>query len=121
MRRFESLDVWKVARQLSLSAYQLTTKSPLERHFDLRNQIRRAAISIPANLAEGYGLGTRPQLVRCIRISLGSTYELKTHLELTRDLELAELTGVTEVLSSCDRTIALLIGLLRGLGAKAPS
>jgi len=118
MKRFESLDVWKVARQLSRSAYGLTTKPPLERHFELRNQIRRAAISIPANLAEGYGLATRPQLIRCVRISLGSVYELKTHLELARDLELAGLPEVTEVLATCDRTVALLLGLLRGLSAK---
>ena len=117
MRRFKELEVWKTARSLSSSAYHLTLVEPLSGHFELRNQIRRAAISIPANLAEGYGLGTRPQLVRCMRIALGSAYELNTHLELVRDIGICETDELDRVIAVCSREIGLLIGTLRGLGA----
>ena len=117
MRRFKELEVWKVARRLSRAAYVLTKSRSLRGHFEIQNQVRRAAISIPANLAEGYGLGTRPQLVRCMRISLGSAYELETHLELIKDLDLAPADHVEQALADCRQQIGLLIGTLRGLGA----
>jgi four helix bundle protein len=117
MRRFKELEVWKLARRLSRSAYRLTSLPSLKGHFEIQNQVRRAAISIPANLAEGYGLGTRPQLVRCMRISLGSAYELETHLELIEDLGLAPPDQIGQALAECRQQIGLLIGTLRGLGS----
>src|SRR5256884_9788942 len=89
MRRLESLEAWRAARQLAALAYRLTLEPPLSRHFPLVDQIRRAAPSVPANVAEGYGLATRPQFVRCLRIALGSAMELRTHLELVQELELS--------------------------------
>src|SRR2546422_7737778 len=62
-------------------SYRLTLEPPLSRHYSLSDQIRRAAPSIPANIAEGYGLATRPQFVRCLRIALGSANELRTRSE----------------------------------------
>src|SRR5881394_78411 len=107
MRRLESLEAWKAARQLAAMAYRLTLEPPLSRHFPLVDQIRRAAPSVPANVAEGYGLATRPQFVRCLRIALGSAMELRTHLEL-----------VAEALQRCERLIDLIIGLIRSLVAR---
>ena len=119
MKKLESLDVWKVGRKLSCAVYRLSGTPPLNRHFELRDQIRRAALSIPANLAEGYGLGTRRQLIRCTRIALGSAYELRTHLELAEELHLAPPSDGTEAIELCNRAVALLIGLLRGLESTA--
>jgi len=115
MDRLRSLTVWRSANQLARTAYELTLTSPLRRHFVLSDQIRRSAISIPANLAEGYGLSTRPQLVRCLRIALGSAYELRLHLELARDLRLTQGDQIGDAEKLVDETIRMLIGMLKGL------
>ena len=83
VKRLDSLECWKVARRLAGAAYRLTLDSPLSRHYSFADQIRRAAPSIPANIAEGYSLATRPQLVHCLRIALGSATELRTMLPFT--------------------------------------
>ena len=115
MRRLESLEAWRAARQLAVIAYRLTLEPPLSRHFPLADQIRRAAPSVPANVAEGYGLATKPQFVRCLRIALGSAMELRTHLEIVQDLELSPAEGVADALQRCERLIGLIIGLIRSL------
>src|SRR5213080_3618889 len=64
MKQLASLEAWKCANALARSAYRLTLQAPLSRHFGLSDQIRRAAVSVPANLVEGYALGTTMQFVR---------------------------------------------------------
>ena len=123
MRKLESLEAWTCGRAVSRAAYRLTLDAPLSRHFGLSDQIRRAAASIPANIAEGYALGTTPQFIRALRIALGSATELATHLELAGDLGLAP-TG--DALTLCNREIGLLIGLVfsmnrRQRGTRPPS
>jgi len=115
VRRLESLEAWKLARQLAEAAYRLTLEPPLSRHFSLVDQIRRAAPSIPANIAEGYGLSTKPQFVRCLRIALGSAMELRTHLGLIQQLDLSPAKPTAEAVDSCERLIGLIIGLIRSL------
>jgi four helix bundle protein len=90
----------------------------LHRHYSLADQIRRAAASIPANVAEGYALATTPQFMRCLRVALGSATELLTHLELALEMELVPHAAAKQALESCDREIGLLIGLLRRLGSR---
>ena len=106
--------IW-AARKLAVLAYRLTLEPPLSRHFSLADQIRRAAPSVPANVAEGYGLATRPQFVRCLRIALGSAMELRTHLEIVQDLALSPAKSVADALQRCERLIGLIIGLIRSL------
>ena len=120
MRRLESLVTWREARQLARDAYRLTMSGSLYRHYAVADQIRRSATSIPANIAEGYGLGTKAQLIRCLRIALGSTYELTTHLELVRDLDIVIDSDADSVLRRGKLVERLLIGLLKSLKAKTP-
>jgi four helix bundle protein len=115
MKRLDSLECWKAARRLALTAYRLTLEPPLNRHFSLADQIRMAAPSIPANIAEGYSLTTRPQFVRCLRIALGSATELRTHLELVQELELSPANATADALAQCDRLIGLIVGLIQSL------
>lgn len=117
MKSIESLDAWKVAQNLAESTYRLTLRPPLNRHFALANQVRRSAISIPSNVAEGYGLGTRAQFVRHLRIALGSAAELDSHLRLAASLKLISQQDVTGVRKDLDGTTGLLIGLLKSLGS----
>ena len=115
MRQLESFDVWRAAQELAGSAYGLTMQNPLAKHFALSDQIRRAAISIPANIAEGYALATTAQFVRCLRISLGSTAELLSHLNLLKRLSLSTDGDVDPAVSLATRVLSMLVGLLRKL------
>ncbi len=115
MRRLQSLDAWRCAQALSQAAYLLTKSEKLSTHFALVDQIRRAAISIPANIAEGYALGSTAQFLRCLKISLGSATELFTHLSLLHALSILPDSEVAQCLELCDRVISMIIGLIRKL------
>src|SRR5512145_822045 len=119
MRKLESLQAWQTGKALSRAAYKLTLKPPLSRHFGLADQIRRAAVSVPANIAEGYALGTTPQFVRFLKISLGSAKELATHLELVGDFRLAETDATSQASALADQEVALLVGLVRSLAGRS--
>src|SRR2546429_1130337 len=121
MRNLESFDAWKCGRDLAQRAYRLTLERPLNRHFALSDQIRRAALSIPANIAEGYALGTTPQFIRCLRISLGSTAELRAHLDLTKRLGLTDTNELDAIIRLTVRVISILVGLLRKLNRNSQS
>jgi len=83
---FRQLLVWQRAHKLTLAVYQVTKGFPREELFGLTSQIRRAASSITANLAEGCGRGGRPEIARFAQIARGSGSELECHLLLARDL-----------------------------------
>jgi four helix bundle protein len=125
MRNLEHFDAWKCARDLARTAYELTLAPSLRGHWALTDQVRRSALSIPANIGEGYALGTTPQFLRCLRISLGSTVELRGHLDLAQSLGLVPAANVASVVALCDRMINLLLGLIRKLaradGSRLPS
>lgn len=86
-KSFEDLIVWQKAHQLTLSVYALTKRFPKEEIFGLSAQMRRAAVSIPSNIAEGFQrTGTKDKL-KFFNIAQGSLEELRYQLILTRDLE----------------------------------
>ncbi len=115
MRKLQNLDAWRGAQELARSAYLLTMGTTVSKHFALIDQIRRAAPSVPANIAEGYALGSTAQFVRCLKIALGSATELLTHLTLLKSLDLAPEPELTECLELCDRVVSMIIGLIRKL------
>jgi len=119
MSALEQLDAFRLARELAVDAYQLTRRRPLSGHPILSDQIGRAAVSIPANIAEGYALGTSRQLIRGVRIAYGSAVELHTHLwiaDRVRVLPIDEKT--TRVVADTARVTSVLIGLLKHFGAR---
>jgi four helix bundle protein len=118
MIHLEKLDVWQRSYELSLAAYRLTLNPPLSRHFGLADQIRRSSTSIPANLAEGYALGTTPQFLRHLRIALGSAAELRIHLRLLVDLQLVPAAEAGPCRDLCERTLSLLYALIRSLNRR---
>ena len=115
MPGLQSLKAWTEGKHFARLAYRATMQRPLAQHFSLADQIRRAAASIPANIAEGYALGTRPQFVRFLRISLGSARELMWHIELAGDMDLIAATDAKTLHDAGDIVIRLLIGLLKKL------
>jgi four helix bundle protein len=87
MRNYRDLEVWKLSHKLTLELYVASRKVPKDEMFGLTSQLRRATISIGANLAEGCGRRTSPEFARFIRIAMGSASELDYHLMLCRDFE----------------------------------
>lgn len=83
---YKNLKIWKEAINLSVIIYNLTDKMPNSEKFGLISQMRRAAVSIASNIAEGSGRGTTPQFVQFLGIAQGSAYELETQLILVEKL-----------------------------------
>src|SRR5580692_474898 len=88
MEDFKKLKVWSKAHLLTLAVYEITRKFPREEVFGLTSQIRRASASIGANIAEGCGRRSDPEMKRFVQIARGSANELEYHLLLARDLQL---------------------------------
>ena len=88
MKDFRQLKVWQRAHQLVLELYPITASFPRSEAYGLTSQIRRAAVSIPSNLAEGCGRNGDAELARFCHIACGSASELEYQLLLARDLKL---------------------------------
>ncbi|MGH7719330.1 MAG: four helix bundle protein [Gemmatimonadaceae bacterium] len=115
IRNHRDLRVWHKAMDLMVGCYRLADALPREVRLDLGRQLRRAAGSIPANIAEGYGCASRRQYVHFISIARASLFEVDTHLEAIRRLGYAEpsrAAQVFELLDHTSRMLALLMGKL---------
>ena len=86
-QRFEDLIVWQKAHAFVLALYQATACFPPHEQFGLRSQMRRAAVSIPANIAEGFVKQTKPDKAKFYNIAQGSLEEVRYYLILSRDLK----------------------------------
>lgn len=87
MKDFRNLTVWQKAHQLTLAVYSVTQQFPSDERYGLTSQIRRAATSIPTNIAEGCGYGSDAELKRFLQIAMGSASEVDYQLLLARDLK----------------------------------
>jgi four helix bundle protein len=92
IRSYRDLVAWQQARILVKATYVATKLFPKEETYGLTQQIRRAAVSVPSNIAEGYGRGSRKDYVRFLLTARGSLYELQTQLLLAQDLGYLDLT-----------------------------
>jgi four helix bundle protein len=88
MKDFKELDVWKKAHQLPLQLYQATQEFPRDEIYGLTSQMRRAAVSVGANIAEGCGRHADGEFTRFLQIARGSASELEYHLLLSCDLQI---------------------------------
>ncbi|MBI2300612.1 MAG: four helix bundle protein [Armatimonadetes bacterium] len=100
---------------LAKECYLVTRPFPTEERYGLTSQIRRAAVSVPANIAEGYGRATRGEYIHFLHIAQGSLKELETHLLLSEMVECAPRGATADVLKQCDRVGRLLRGLIAKL------
>ena len=90
MKVYTELDVWKESRVLVKDIYSITKSFPKEETYGLINQLRRCAVSIPSNIAEGCGRRTAADTIQFLHISRGSLYELETQLYIALDLNYIE-------------------------------
>ena len=86
MKDFRKMQVWHKGHKLALEIYTLTAKFPKEELYGLSSQIRRAAVSIPTNIAEGCGRGSTKELKQFLRISMGSASEVEYQILLSYEL-----------------------------------
>ena len=86
IKTYKDLEIYKEAYKLALYIYKVTTKFPKEEIYGLTSQIRRAAVSVVLNIAEGYGRQSKEEFKRFLKISLGSVNETVTLIELSKDL-----------------------------------
>ena len=86
LKNYKDLKVWEKAYRLCLELYKLTKEFPAEERYTLTTQIRRAALSVPSNIAEGYGRRTTPEYVRFLYVAYGSVCELETQILIAGDL-----------------------------------
>jgi len=86
LKNYRELIVWQKSYQLCLEIYRITRSFPKEEKYGLISQIRRAAVSVPSNIAEGYGRKTTPDYVRSLYVAYGSNCELETQILLSKDL-----------------------------------
>ena len=93
---YENLVVWQQAMELVVEVYELVKKFPKEETYGLCDQIRRSAVSIPSNIAEGASRNSRKEFVQFLYIALGSTAELETQLRIADRVGYAETTDIIE-------------------------
>ena len=114
-KSYRDLLAWQEAMTLAEHVYLLVERLPATERFELSAQLRRAAVSVPSNIAEGYGRGPSASYANFLRIARGSLREVETQLLLASRLRLATDGDTAPALKQCDRVGQLLHGLLRSV------
>jgi four helix bundle protein len=118
LRSYKDLEIWQKAYAFCLEIYQATKNFPAEEKFGLTAQIRRAVISIPSNIAEGYGRKNLPEYLHFLHIAYGSLCELETQLLLSKDLGYLLDTGKENLIENISTIERMLKALIRSLETK---
>jgi four helix bundle protein len=115
------LIVWQRAMDLTVACYRAATRSPREETYGLASQLRRAAASVPANIAEGHGRSYTKDYIRFLSIAHGSLMELETHVRLAYRLSYIEHASELELLGQTRHVGRMLHGLMNALQRKVDS
>ena len=118
MQSYKDLIVWQKSIILVTELYRVTEKFPKNEIFGLTSQIRRAAVSIPANIAEGYARKNNKEYIQFLRIAYGSGAELETHLIVAKNLNFLQDAEILKVSSILDEIMRMLNKLISTLMAK---
>jgi four helix bundle protein len=121
INRFEDLVAWQRARQVVKNVYQHTQHQSFHADFALRDQVRRSAISIMANIAEGFHRWNRNDFLRFLQISIASACETKSHFYVAFDLGYISEIDFHNTSSSLDEIARLITGLMTSLRRKLPA
>lgn len=115
---FRDLVVWQLGMDLAELTYGLASEFPSRHGFGLADQARRAAVSVPANIAEGWGRSSTADYIRFLMISRGSLYELETHFELAFRLQFVGVEQGMEIQQSVSKLARMLNALISRLKVK---
>jgi four helix bundle protein len=112
---YRDLDVWNEAMTLAVEIYDATRTFPREELFGMISQMRRAATSIPANIAEGFGRQQTRSFIQFLRIAQGSLKELETHVLLAQRVDLLKAEGAEQLVKRCETIGRMLVSFVRAL------
>jgi len=112
---FRDLDVWKLGKALTLEVYAATKSFPRDERFGLMAQMRRAALSIPANVAEGFNRYHNKEYRQFLYVALGSCAELETQIEVSGDLGYVDRSTQGRLLEQLDHESRMLRNLIKRL------
>lgn len=113
IRKFEDLECWKAARVLATSTYKYSNYGKISKDFDLRNQLRRAAISVMNNIAEGFRRYSRKEFKRFLDIAQSSAAEVKSMLYIIEDIGYMNSKELHHLHILVDRARALCLGMIK--------
>ena len=111
-KRFEDLSVWQKSHQLVLRVYRMTTRFPKDETYGLASQMRRAAVSVPANIAEGFKTKGRPDKARVMNIAQSSLEELRHYFILASDLGYVKTEAERESAEEIAKMLGAYLGTL---------
>ena len=114
-KSYRDLLIWQRGMDLAAACYRIAGALPDTERFGLSGQLRRAAVSIPANIAEGYGREIDGPFAQHLRIAQGSLKELETHLLLIERLDLGAGMALSETLTQCDELGRMIRSMIRTL------
>lgn len=117
IKSYQDLDVWRIGMDVVKIAYSLTAKFPLDERFGLVSQMRRAAVSIPANIAEGHARRSRAEFRQFVSIAIGSVAELETQLILSKELNFITKEETEAIMAQLDKLGKMLRGLSKSLAS----
>jgi four helix bundle protein len=112
-KTYKELEVWVKSRAFVKEVYLLTKEFPKDEMYGLTSQMRRSAISIPSNIAEGYGRQYKKESIQFFHIARGSLYELETQLYIAADLNYLQQTKLSEIILQLEECRKLLGGLIK--------
>ncbi|MEM7486922.1 MAG: four helix bundle protein [Bacteroidota bacterium] len=107
MHRYKDLEIWKKSKVFCSEIYEITSSFPDTEKFGITNQLRRASVSIPSNIAEGCSRTSKKDFSRFLEIAIGSMYEIETQLLISLDLRFIEKTKLEELLDSLNSIIKM--------------
>ena len=116
MERYTDLKVWQKAMALTDGVYAATVAFPRHETFGLASQRQRAAVSIPSNIAEGWGRGRSKEYVQFLHYACGSLYEVETQLRIAERRGYVDADTVSPLLAATTEISKMLSGLMRALG-----
>ena len=115
---YKSLDVWQKSMCLVREVYSLIRLMPVDERFSLCDQMRRSVVSIPSNIAEGYGRNYKNDFLRFLNIARGSKYEIETQIEICAMLGYFSLQDAQHALSLCDDVGKMINALIKKLQSR---
>ena len=116
MTDYKDLIVWQKSMELARIIYRLTSRFPRDEVFGLTNQIKRAVVSIPSNIAEGFGRGSDREFIHFLRIAKGSAAEVETQILISEDLHYVSPDDAQTALSLCDEILRMLGTMIVKIG-----
>jgi four helix bundle protein len=115
MHHLEELKVWKLAMEIAKDVYIITKDFPSEEKFGLTSQVRRAAVSIASNIAEGAGRYSDKEFAQFLSIASGSSFEVRTQLLLSEQLVFSSNENLIDVLNKLSELERMILGLRKSL------